>query len=282
MEETNNETDIENTTKDIRLYSAIAILISTFLGGPLVAGYMIGENFKSLHKPTAGRNSLIIGIVSTITMILLLWVLPDNIVDKISPSSIPTAYATMAFMIINQTQGKILKLHKKNGNAFFSVWRVFTISLLAALITSLGMLALIFGEMNTGVYAQYDKQLAVFEKNETIALSFYDHLDNKISYTLLQELEKIGIPNWKENIAIIEEVRNIEDLPSEITEHSKLLLDYSKLRLESFLLFKKIIAENTDEYNSQLDVLHQKIDAKMTELENFSSESWKKEIYGKK
>ncbi len=39
----------ENVTKDSTLFSAKAIIGATFLGGPLAAGYMIGENFKPLQ-----------------------------------------------------------------------------------------------------------------------------------------------------------------------------------------------------------------------------------------
>ena len=46
----NIETQIAVAQKDLKLYSHRAIGGATFLGGPLAAGYMIGENFKVLNK----------------------------------------------------------------------------------------------------------------------------------------------------------------------------------------------------------------------------------------
>ncbi|MCZ4320240.1 hypothetical protein O4H26_14700 [Aequorivita viscosa] len=43
------ELQSKNDTTEIKLYSTIAISIATFFGGPLAAGYLIGENFKALR-----------------------------------------------------------------------------------------------------------------------------------------------------------------------------------------------------------------------------------------
>jgi hypothetical protein len=82
----------ENNTKDIKLYSSKAISGATFLGGPLVAGYLIGENFKALDKPNEGRNSLIIGIISTIILFGGIFMVPENMIDKIPTQLIPIVY----------------------------------------------------------------------------------------------------------------------------------------------------------------------------------------------
>ena len=42
--------------KDIKFYSIVQILISTFIGGPLAAGYLMSENFKRLGKNKSARN----------------------------------------------------------------------------------------------------------------------------------------------------------------------------------------------------------------------------------
>lgn len=60
----NTESTITHPTSQIKLYSSNAIGVATFLGGPLAAGYLIGENYKSLNQPKEGQQSLIIGIVA--------------------------------------------------------------------------------------------------------------------------------------------------------------------------------------------------------------------------
>lgn len=74
MAKTNNQ--IENTTKDIKIYSSKAISGATFLGGPLAAGYLISENFKGLNRHDEGRKSLIIGIITTIILFGGMFMLP--------------------------------------------------------------------------------------------------------------------------------------------------------------------------------------------------------------
>src|SRR5690554_4899997 len=76
----------------------------------------------------------------------------------------------------------------------------------------------------------YDVEITKFSKNEEETLVFYDNLDTKSQTYLLKDLEII-IPKWKENIEIINKVNQLEDLPNELKEQNKLLLEYSELRL---------------------------------------------------
>ena len=50
-------------------------------------------------------------------------------------------------------------------------------------------------------------------------------------------------------------------------DQNKVLLKYSELRLEGFLLIKKAISEDTDKYESQLNMLKLKIDNELKKLE---------------
>ncbi|WHT40394.1 hypothetical protein QNH98_07395 [Myroides sp. mNGS23_01] len=40
----------ENPTQDVKLYTPNAIRLATFLGGPLIAGYLIRENYLALQE----------------------------------------------------------------------------------------------------------------------------------------------------------------------------------------------------------------------------------------
>ena len=262
-----NEIEInpENPTQDIKLYSAGAIGGATFLGGPLAAGYMIGENFKALDKPSEGKTSLIIGIIVTILLFGGVFLVPENIIDHIPKQLIPILYTAVVYGIVEWKQGHTLKTHKENGNTFYSAWRAAGIGLVSLLILSAGIFGYAFLSTHDEVYDQYEQEMSAFFENETETLVFYDHLESGTNQSLLQELEVV-IPKWKENIIIINATGLKLDLSPELVKQNEILLKYAELRLETFELFKKAIAEDTDLYNLQLQALHRQIDEQIEKL----------------
>lgn len=262
--------EIENTTKNspqnIKLYSTTSIGTATFWGGPLAAGYMIGENFKALGEPSKGRNALIIGIISTIVLFVGIFSLPDNLVDKIPRLLIPIVYTGIVWAIVESTQGELLKQHKEKENAFYSGWRTIGIGLISMLILLIGLFGFAYFGIDQEIYDQYDKELAVFSANEEQTLKFYDHLKTDTRQSLLNELDKVVIPKWKENIQIIQKTNQLENLPTELKEQNDILLEYSNLRLELFDLFKKAIDENTDKYANEIERIDQEIEEELAKL----------------
>lgn len=259
-------TEINNKTKDIKLYSSRAISGATFLGGPLAAGFLIGENFKSLNKPIVGRNSLIIGITTTILLFIGIFMIPEQIIDKMPKQLIPLIYTGIIWGIVEWKLGDVLKAHKENGNSFFSGWRAAGIALISLIIILVGIFGYTFLSTNDEVYEQYDIQLSLFTENETESLIFYEHLDTKPNFVLINELDKDVIPKWKENLQIIEQTNQIEGLPAELIKQNEILLKYCELRIKGFELFRKAISENTDKYSLELDKVHSEIDEILKKL----------------
>ncbi len=258
--------EIENNTKDVKLYSSKAISGATFLGGPLAAGYLIGENFKAIDKPTEGRYSLIIGIISTIILFGGIFMIPENIIDKIPQQLIPIIYTGIIWGIVEWKQGDILKSHKEHNNSFFSGWRAAGIGFISLLILGFGIFSYAFLSTDNELYEKYDAKLAQFSKNENETLIFYDNLNTGTNYSLLKELDEKTIPKWKENIKIINKTNQFEGLPSELIKQNEILLKYSKLRVQAFELFRKAIKEDTDRYAQQLEQIHMQIDNELKKL----------------
>tara|TARA_R110001583_G_scaffold22614_3_gene84676 strand:+ start:745 stop:1542 length:798 start_codon:yes stop_codon:yes gene_type:complete len=260
------ENQIENTTKNINLYSSKAIGGATFLGGPLAAGYMISENFKALDKPDEGRKSLIVGIVTTVILFGGMFMLPERIIDKLPRQLIPLIYTGIIWGIVEWTQGDILKAHKENNNSFYSGWRAAGIGLISLIIIGIGIFGYAYIESSNPAYEIYDTKIAEFSKNENESLTFFDNIDFKSNSTLLTELDNKVIPKWKSNIQIINELNSLDGLPSDLLKQNKALLKYSELRLEAFLLIRKAVSEDTDKYDSQLNMLNIKIDKELKKL----------------
>ncbi|HLV51377.1 MAG TPA: hypothetical protein VKY44_05420 [Flavobacterium sp.] len=251
-----------NTTKELKLFSSNSIWTATFLGGPLAFGYMMWKNCLSLGQNERGKIILIVSIIITILLFLSLFLLPENFIDKIPRTIIPIINAAIAYIFIEKTQGEILKKHKKNGNEFYSLWNVVGITIVSTVVTLAVIFAIAF------IYPQneaYDIEIAKFSKNEYETLVFYDDLNTKSKTSLLEDLDTI-IPKWKENIEIINKTNQLEDLPNELKEQNKLLLEYAELRVKTFELLKKAIYEDTDKYSDELDELHFKIDKTLEQL----------------
>jgi hypothetical protein len=260
------ENQIENTTKNINLYSSKAIGGATFLGGPLAAGYMISENFKALDKPDEGRKSLIVGIVTTEILFGGIFMLPERIIDKLPSQLIPLIYTGIIWGIVEWTQGDILKAHKENNNSFYSGWKAAGIGLISLIIIGIGIFGYAYIESSNPAYEIYDTKIAEFSKNENESLTFFDNINFKSNSTLLTELDNKVIPKWKSNIQIINELNSLDGLPSDLLKQNKALLKYSELRLEAFLLIRKAVSEDTDKYDSQLNMLNIKIDKELKKL----------------
>lgn len=263
---TETENQLENTTKNIKLYSSKSISGATFLGGPLAAGYLISENFKALDKPDEGRKSLIIGILTTIILFGGMFMLPEKIIDKIPSQLIPLIYTGIIWGIVEWTQGETLKVHKEKENSFFSGWKAAGIGLISLIIVGIGIFGYTFLSTDNEVNEKYNKEFAEFSKNETETLVFYNNLNTGNKYSLLKELDEKTIPKWKKNIEIINKTNRFENLPSELIKQNEILLKYSELRIQAFELFRKAIEEDTDKYIQPLKQIHLQIDNELKKL----------------
>lgn len=232
----------------------------------MAAGYLIRENYLSLNKPEEGKKSLWIGIVSTIALLTLAFMLPESFADSTSNKLIPAIYTGIAMLISAKIHGSILNKHKENGNEFYSRWHALATGIVSALILIVGIFGYIYLTDGGEELEKYEIALTEFSKNETESLAFYDHLNTETSASLLQELEIKTIPLWKENIEIIKRSNSIENLPTEFKEQNKKLLTYSELRLKALELYKRAISEESPIYNQELEKLHKDIDEQIEKL----------------
>ena len=70
---------LENQPISGKVYKERAIWVGTFLGGPLVAGYLIAENFKVFHQNDRVKKTWIYSIIATIVIFGVAFAIPDNI-----------------------------------------------------------------------------------------------------------------------------------------------------------------------------------------------------------
>jgi hypothetical protein len=123
--------DIQTPTE--RIYKDRAIWVGTFLGGPLVAGYLIAENFKAFNEFDKAKKTWIYAIVATIVVFGGIFLIPDNV--KIPNQIIPLIYTAIAYYLVQHFQGQNISVHLNSGGQLFSWWRTIAVGLIGLAIT---------------------------------------------------------------------------------------------------------------------------------------------------
>lgn len=260
--------DVEvNSNDNLKLNSQIAIGLAGFIGGPMAAGFLIRENYIAQANSKKGNSALIIGIVVTILIFSLLFLLPDTMVDKVPKYLIPFIYLGLIYLVVQKEQGEILKIHKENNFPFYSIWRAVLAGFVSLLLIIVGIFSFSYLSIDNDIYDKYDNEMAKFADNEDETLVFYSHLETKNHEELLFELENTCIPISKENLIIVKQLAQLENLPSDLIEHNKIIIRYSELRIEVFEIFRKAIVEDSDEYLEELEIKHKEIERLMDQLD---------------
>ena len=116
-----------------KMYKKESIYGGTFLGGPLVAGYLIAENFKAFGEPGKARTSWICAIVATIVVFGSIFLIPEDV--DIPNFLIPLVYTVITWLLVERFQGRSIAAHIAAGGPSFSWGRVILISLIGAAVT---------------------------------------------------------------------------------------------------------------------------------------------------
>lgn len=134
FEETLSAAQIDDDiTINAKIYSVNQIRGATFLGGPLVAGYLIAENYKAFDEYDKGRRVWMIAIVFSIAMFALIFLLPENV--HIPNVVIPLAYSWLTSILVTHYQGPQIKEHFNSGGQTYNWSRTIVIALIGTVIT---------------------------------------------------------------------------------------------------------------------------------------------------
>lgn len=114
-------------------------------------------------------------------------------------------------------------------------------------------------------YATYDAGIKKFENMESMALEVFSMPANTPKDKLLSEIKDRGLYYWNEGKQLLDSLDKL-DLPIQFKKRDKILKEYCDLRIESYELLYKEIAEDTKEYEPQLEDYNSKIKDKINEL----------------
>ncbi len=252
-----------------KFFSQKAITIATYFGGPAAAGYLMKKNYQAVNQDDKAKKAFIIGVISTLLIFVIIFSIPERIMDEIPNAFIPMIYTGIIYLIVETLQGDMLKEHKDNEGEFYSGWKAAGIGaiFMGALLVIILAASYISGDLLLPNFdsASYDRGIAKFSENETNALAVYKVINTSEPQYLLKEFDK-GLVLWKENKEIIGKLNSIDNLPQKFLNQNMNLLEYCNLRIQQSELIKKAISENTDRYVSDLDKISLRINEILDKL----------------
>jgi hypothetical protein len=208
-------TDIPIPTK--KVYKDRAIWTGTFLGGPLVAGYMMAKNFKVFGDKRKYIKTWIFSIIATVIIFGGVFLIPDNV--NIPNQIIPLFYTGIAYLLVYRFQKQKINAHISAGGKFYNWWRVIAVGFIGLAITIIPVFAFFFiydAIPNNETSKTYGilKHEIVFDKDNItesevdkladglIQINFFDQEETK--YVYAKKVEN----NYELSISCNETVKN--------------------------------------------------------------------------
>ena len=223
------DSEVETTSR--KVYSMNAIWAGTFLGGPLSAGYLVAENFKTLgHRDKVGP-TWIIAILVTVVVFGGIFLIPDAV--KIPNQIVPLIYTAIVYAVVQQVQGREIKTFLSGTGKAFSVWRALGLSLIWCVVTLVPVFLYVlltdpvitaqsksYGDLKHEIYFR-ENNVAENEADEMAEAltkaSFFDDVQRKsIVLDKSDDAYVISIPLIKDAWSDSEVVSYFEDLRTKV------------------------------------------------------------------
>lgn len=139
----------ETTTPTNKIYKEMAIWVGSFVGGPVVAGYFIAENYKALNDPENAKETWKYTIPITILIFSLALIIPKF--ENFPALVIPLSYTMGAYLFCKYYQGPKMAAHLESGGEEFGWGRIIGISLLGLVLTFVMMFLFILITAGLGI-----------------------------------------------------------------------------------------------------------------------------------
>lgn len=135
---------VEAVKSTKRIYKDNKIWLGAYLGGPLVAGYLIAENFKSFNEINKAKKTWIYTIIATILIFGGIFLIPENVLENIPKYITPLFYTAIAYGLVKHYQGKNISAFIALGGKQFGWGRTIIVSLIGLAITIASIFGFIF------------------------------------------------------------------------------------------------------------------------------------------
>lgn len=125
-----------------KIYSDKMFWTGTFLGGPLIAGYFISENYKVFGEEEKIKKAWLVAVLATLLLFLVVFLIPEDL--NIPNFIFPIISAAISLGIVKILQSEKIEKHQLLGGPIFGWGRVVLVSLIGAVITFLGIFLVAF------------------------------------------------------------------------------------------------------------------------------------------
>ena len=133
---------IELIVSQRKVYKSNAVRVGTFLGGPLVAGYLIAENYKAFNENDKAKRSWLCAIAAMLLLLTGVFFIPEQ--GTAPKIIIPLIYSWFAFYLVQNLQGTRIDWYIEAGGGTQSWWRVIGAGLIGAIATFTLILIAVF------------------------------------------------------------------------------------------------------------------------------------------
>ena len=127
---------LDATPNPAKLYSPGQMAWATFLGAPVAGCLLLAFNNWRLGNQSSARVAVAFGVVSTILLLVLAFVLPEKFPNKV----IPAVYTIGMFHAAKSLQGNAFESHVARGGATASTWKATGVGVMCLV----GVLVVIF------------------------------------------------------------------------------------------------------------------------------------------
>jgi hypothetical protein len=246
---------LPNIQMQRKIYTENSMWLVAFLGGPLSAGYIIAENFKTFNETGKVKITWSITIAVTILIFGSIFALPETIIDKIPNQFIPIIYTAVAAVIISHYQKTKIIDYFAEGGEKHSWWRATFVGFIGLLVTLLFVVITAFiaggfsGEslnlLNSKTYGElhheifYDKNNILENEIDKIANGLTEAMFFDEAFPKEVVVEKIN-DNYELTISVVENAINDEEVLSHFTG--------LKIELQNYFPNNKIVIKLTPDY----------------------------------
>lgn len=127
------ETTFNYPSRAEKIYKDKEVWVGTYLGGTLVAGYMIAANFKAFGEAGKARTTWIAAILATIALFFVVFYAPY--IDRVPSFLIPLVYTGIAVVLMQLYQGEQIRNLISAGGKIHSWWRTIGVTVIGAIVT---------------------------------------------------------------------------------------------------------------------------------------------------
>lgn len=158
-------------TTEQKIYKEREIIFGAYLGGPLVGGYMLAENFKVLQQRDKVKKTWLFTILITFIMLGIAMILPDSI--NFPNFLFPLIYTFIGVLVFNSYQKTKVQAHIQANGAVHSWGRTIGVSIIGlAIFVSIvlcivGLTQLSYLKADTKTYGIVKNEISYDKENIT-------------------------------------------------------------------------------------------------------------------